>query len=163
MVPVSLRERDRASELGNQISFIFVDLPCDEPDPARRLKTLAVAMSERKQGGEPEGAGTMLTALGYTPRPLQHAVSRMMAGPQAFNLVVSNIPGPQQPLYMLGCELDEVYPIVPIADHHAVSIGMTTVNDRAFFGIYADRKSIPDSDLLSIGINKSIDELLALS
>jgi WS/DGAT/MGAT family acyltransferase len=163
MVPVSLRERDRASELGNQISFIFVDLPCDEPDPARRLKALAAAMSERKQGGEPEGAGTMLTALGYTPRPLQHAVSRMMAGPQAFNLVVSNIPGPQQLLYMLGCELDEVYPIVPIADQHAVSIGMTTVNDRAFFGIYADRKSIPDSDLLSIGIDKSIDELLALS
>jgi hypothetical protein len=64
---------------------------------------------------------------------------------------------------MLGCELDEVYPIVPIADQHAVSIGMTTVNDRAYFGIYTDRKSIPHSDPLSIGINKSIDELLALS
>jgi WS/DGAT/MGAT family acyltransferase len=163
MVPVSLRERDQVSELGNQISFIFVDLPCDEPDPARRLKTLAVAMGERKQGGEPQGAGTMLTALGYTPRPLQHAIARMMGGPQTFNLVVSNIPGPQRPLYMLGCELDEVYPIVPIADQHAVSIGMTTVHGRAFFGIYADRQTLPDSDLLSIGINKSVDELLALS
>ena len=100
-------------------------------------------MSEREQGGEPQGAGTMLTALGYTPRPLQHAISRMMARPQAFNLVVSNIPGPQQPLYMLGCELDEVYPIVPIADRHGVSIGMTTVNNRAFFGIFADPRILP--------------------
>ena len=63
-----------------------------------------------------------------------------------FNLTVSNIPGPREPMYMLGCELEEAYPVVPLADEHALSIGMTTVKDRACFGLYADREALPDAD-----------------
>ena len=96
MVPVSVRQ-DGNGGLGNQISFIYVDLPCDEPDPARRLQALAMAMGTRKRGGEPQGADNMLTALSYAPRPIQHAITRMVASPRAFNLVVSNIPGPNSP------------------------------------------------------------------
>jgi diacylglycerol O-acyltransferase / wax synthase len=117
---------------------------------------VAMAMRERKQGGEPEGGDAMLKALGYAPRPLQHAGSRMVASPRAFNLVVSNIPGPPLPLYMLGCELEEVYPVVPLADQHAVSIGMTTINNRAFFGIYADSQMLAD-------IDESVEDLITLS
>jgi diacylglycerol O-acyltransferase / wax synthase len=84
-----------------------------------------------------------------------------MASPQAFNLVVSNIPGPREPLYMLGCELEEVYPVVPLADRHAVSIGLTTIGDRAFFGIYADPEALPDVELLATFIDESIDELIS--
>jgi diacylglycerol O-acyltransferase len=163
MVPVSVRENGRAGQLGNRISFVYVDLPCDEPDPVRRLRMLAMAMRQRKQGGEPQGGDAMLKALGYAPRPLQHAVSRMVASPRAFNLVVSNIPGPPLPLYMLGCELEEVYPVVPLADQHAVSIGMTTINDRAFFGIYADSQTLPDADLLAADIDESVEDLITLS
>ncbi|MDQ3400017.1 MAG: WSD1 family O-acyltransferase, partial [Chloroflexota bacterium] len=161
MVPVSVRHEGNAGDLGNQISFIYVDLPCDEPDPVRRLRGLALAMGTRKRGGEPEGADNMLSALSYAPRPVQHAITRSVASPRAFNLVVSNIPGPQQPLYMLGCELAEVFPIVPLSDQHAVSIGMTTINDRAFFGIYADTQSLPNADLLSAAIDESVEELSA--
>jgi hypothetical protein len=64
---------------------------------------------------------------------------------------------------MLGCELEEAYPVVPIADRHALSIGVTTIKDVAFFGIYADRESLPDADVLAQGIGESIDELLALA
>jgi diacylglycerol O-acyltransferase / wax synthase len=163
MVPVSVRENGGAGQLGNRISFVYVDLPCDEPDPVRRLRMLAMAMHQRKQGGEPQGADAMLKALGYAPRQLQHAVSRIVASPRSFNLVVSNIPGPPLPLYMLGCELEEVYPVVPLADQHAVSIGMTTVNDRAFFGIYADRQTLPDADFLAADIDESIEDLITLS
>jgi diacylglycerol O-acyltransferase len=163
MVPVSMRGTNENGELGNQISFIFVDLPCDEPDPVRRLRNVSGSMSDRKRGGEPEGAGTMLKLLGYAPRTVQHAISRMMASQRTFNITVSNIPGPREPLYMLGCELEEVYPVVPISDDHAVSIGLTTIKDRAFFGIYADSQSLPDADLLARGIGESIDELLALT
>jgi diacylglycerol O-acyltransferase / wax synthase len=105
----------------------------------------------------------MLKAIGYAPRQLQHAVSRMVASPRAFNLVVSNIPGPPLRLYMLGCELEEVYPVVPLADQHAVSIGMTTINDRAFFGIYVDRQALPDADLLAADIDASVEDLVTLS
>jgi hypothetical protein len=63
---------------------------------------------------------------------------------------------------MLGCELEEVYPVVPLADRHALSIGLTTIKDQAFFGVYADRESLPDADLLARGLEESVDELLAL-
>jgi diacylglycerol O-acyltransferase len=162
MVPVSMRS-NKSGELGNQISFIFVGLPCDEPDPVRRLRDVKGSMSDRKRRGEPEGAREMLSLLGYAPHVLQRAVSHLMASQHTFNLTVSNIPGPREPVYMLGCELEEVYPVVPISDDHAVSVGLTTIKDRAFFGIYADRHSLPGADLLARGIGESIDELLALT
>jgi hypothetical protein len=118
-------------------------------------------MSGRKAGGEPQGGESVLGAVAHAPHRVQHVVSRLMASARAFNLVVSNIPGPEGPLYMLGCELEEVYPVVPLADQHAISIGLTTIGDGAFFGIYADPESLPDVEPLAVFIDESIDELLA--
>ena len=159
MVPVSVRDGEGADDLGNRISFVFIELPCDEPEPDRRLAAVKAAMAERKEAEEPEGAHAVLDAVEYAPRTLQHIVSHATASARAFNLVVSNIPGPPQSLYMLGCELEEVYPVVPLADEHAVSIGFTTVGDQAFFGVYADRESLPDADALAAAIADSVDEL----
>jgi len=162
MVPVSVRGENGGGALGNQISFVFVDLPCDEPDPLQRLLTIGEEMGRRKRGGQPEGADRVLRALGHAPRTLQHAFSHLAASPRAFNLVVSNIPGPSEPLYMRGCRLEEVYPVVPLADRHALSIGMTTVADQAFFGIYADSETLPDADLLAELLDESVAELLTV-
>jgi diacylglycerol O-acyltransferase len=162
MVPVSVRSGHEAGELGNQISFVFVDLPCDEPDPLRRLMAVKEEVGERKRSGEPEGADRVLRAFGYAPLMVQKLLSKVVASPRTFNLVVSNIPGPPEPVYMLGCELEEVYPVVPLADRHALSIGLTTLKDQAFFGVYADRESLPDADLLARCLEESVDELLAL-
>jgi diacylglycerol O-acyltransferase / wax synthase len=159
MVPVNVREGETA-ELGNRISFVFVDLPCDEPDPIRRLQNVRLEMTERKEAGIPEGGDTAMTAVKYLPRPAQHVITRMIASPKTFNLTVSNIPGPPQPMYMLGCELEAAYPVVPIADKHAVSIGMTTIRDQACFGLYAASEMLPDSDELAAAMDASIDELL---
>jgi WS/DGAT/MGAT family acyltransferase len=163
MVPVSVRSEHGASELGNQISFVFVDLPCEQPDPVVRLAEVKQEVETRKQSGQPEGADHVLKAFGYAPRAVQRVTSHLVASPRVFNLVVSNIPGPQEPLYMLGCELQEVYPVVPIADRHALSIGMTTINGRAFFGLYADRETLPDADILADCLGEALDELLALA
>ena len=163
MVPVSMRSAGEADALGNRISFMFIDLPCDEPDPVRRLHAVHLATSKRKDAGEPEGAEAVIGSLGLAPPPLQRAVSRLAAGPRAFNLVVSNIPGPQPPMYMRGCRLREAYPVVPLADRHALSIGVTSIGDRACFGLYADRESLPDVDLLATEIDAEIDQLAALS
>jgi diacylglycerol O-acyltransferase / wax synthase len=160
MVPVNLRTSAGEGELGNRISFVFVDLPCEEADPVRRLKDVQGRMSERKSSGDPEGADLAMRAVRYVPRTLQHLVSRLIASPRTFNLTVSNIPGLREPMYMLGCRLDEAYPVVPIADQHALSIGMTTVEDDAFFGLYADREALPDADRLAAEVDASIDELL---
>ena len=158
MVPVNVREGE-ASDFGNRISFVFVDLPCDEPDPLRRLQNVHLEMTERKEAGLPEGGDTVMAALKYLPRPAQHAISRMIASPKTFNLTVSNIPGPRQPMYMRGCELEVAYPVVPIADKHAVSIGMTTIRDRACFGLYSASEMLPDSDGLAEAMSASLDEL----
>ena len=159
MVPVNVREGE-TSDLGNRISFVFVDLPCDEPDPIRRLQDVRLEMTERKEAGIPEGGDEVMAAIKYLPRPAQHVVSRMIASPRTFNLTVSNIPGPRQSMYMLGCELERAYPVVPIADKHAVSIGMTTIGDQACFGLYAASEMLPDSDTLAQAMDASIDELL---
>ncbi len=163
MVPVDVRGSGEAAELGNRISFMFVDLPCDEPDPVRRLRDVHAATRERKLSGEPEGARDVMRSLDFVPSPVQRVVSRLVASPRAFNLTVSNIPGPREPLYMRGCRLAEAYPVVPIADRHALSIGVTTVADGAFFGLYADPQSLPEVDDLGAGIGRATDELLQLS
>jgi diacylglycerol O-acyltransferase / wax synthase len=161
MVPVSFRADDGGAELGNQISFVFVDLPCDEPDPEARLTRVQHEIGLRKRSGRPEGADRALKAAAYAPRPVRQATSHMVASPRTYNLVVSNIPGPREPLYMLGCELEEVYPVVPLSDHHALSIGVTTVQDHAFFGIYADAASVPDADALAECLDEALDEITA--
>ena len=93
MVPVNVRDRGDAGELGNRISFIFVDLPCDEPDPARRLQRVHAETSQRKRAGEPQGADDVVRSVSLIPTPPQRPVSRFLASPRAFNLTVSNIPG----------------------------------------------------------------------
>src|SRR4051812_3771825 len=91
MVPVSVRANDEAGALGNRISFVFVDLPCDEADPVRRLARVKAEMADRKDGSEPEAAKALLDAVEYAPRTIQRAVSRAAASTRAFNLTVSNI------------------------------------------------------------------------
>jgi WS/DGAT/MGAT family acyltransferase len=159
MVPVSVRAADAAGELGNRISFAFIDLPCDENDAEVRLRRSQETMAKCKTGGEPEGGELLLGALEYMPRPIQHIAAHLVASPRTFNLVVSNIPGPSVPLYMRGCRLLEAYPVVPLADNHSVSIGMTTVCGEACLGVYADAETVPDADALADAIAESVDEL----
>jgi diacylglycerol O-acyltransferase / wax synthase len=159
MVPVNVRSDEDV--LGNHISFAFADLPCDDPDPIGRLYQVHASMSRCKRDGEPEGSDLVLKAASRTPVTVQQALSKLIASPRAFNLVVSNIPGPSIPMYMLGCRLQAVYPMVPLADHHAVSVGMITVDDQACFGVYADRQALPDVNMLAQDIDDAVTELLA--
>jgi WS/DGAT/MGAT family acyltransferase len=159
MVPVSVRAD--GDKLGNRVSFVFADLPCEEPNPLRRLHRVATTMSQRKRDRVSEGADMAFKAAAYTPGVVQHAISRTFASPRTFNLVVSNIPGPPQQMYMRGCPLRAAYPVVPLADSHALSIGMTSVCGRACLGIYADREAIPEAGRLAGDVDASITELLA--
>ena len=159
MIPVSVREPGES--MGNRVSFLFCPLPCDEPDALSRLYRVHVAMSNRKRNHEPEGADLALKVAERTPARVQQALARMLASSHTFNLVVSNIPGPRMPLYLLGCPLEAAYPVVPLADSHALSVGMTTVCDRACFGLYADRETLSDVGALARDIDSEIGVLLA--
>jgi diacylglycerol O-acyltransferase / wax synthase len=163
MVPVNVRGDDAAADLGNRISFIFVDLPCDEPDPVERLARIHAATSERKAAGNPRGADSVLRALGFAPRPVQALAAHAAASSRAYNLTISNIPGPPDTVWMRGCQLEAAHPVIPLSDRHALSIGLTTIGDGAHFGVYCDRKRIPDADMLAGRIDLAVDELLALA
>lgn len=158
MVPVNVREDGEA--FGNRVSFVFAELPCEEQNPVRRLHRVASTMTQRKQDREFEGADLALKAAALTPTSVQHAIAKAVASPRTFNLIVSNIPGPAQRLYMKGCPLTAAYPVVPLADKHALSIGMTSVCDRMCLGVYADHETIPDAQLLVRDIDAAITELL---
>jgi diacylglycerol O-acyltransferase len=160
MVPVSLRAASDAAGLGNRISFLFIDLPTDEPDPLRQLRSVHGATMERKASREAEGAELVMNAVSYAPQVVQRAMARLAASPRTFNLVVSNIPGPPEPMWMRGCRLREAYPIVPLADRHALAIGVTSLPDGVFFGLYADRKMLPDVDAVADCIDEALDELV---
>jgi WS/DGAT/MGAT family acyltransferase len=163
MVPVSVRSEAARGELGNRIAFMFTELPCAEPDALARLTAINRETRQSKSSGEPEGSDIALRGLGLAPHTVQRLASHLVASPRAFNLVVSNIPGPPTALYMLGCELEAVYPIVPLAEGHALSIGMTTIQEQACFGLYADREALPDVDRLAHHLDAALDELLDLS
>jgi diacylglycerol O-acyltransferase len=163
MVPVNVRGDDADGDFGNRISFIFVELPCSEPGAQERLRAVTRATERAKTTGEPAGATTVLDLAAAAPSVLQRAMSRLVASPRTFNVVVSNIPGPQLPMWMLGCRLREAYPIVPLADRHALSVGFTSVDGGAFFGIYADRDAGPDAELLARDIGDELDELRELA
>jgi len=163
MVPVSVRGAEETEGLGNRISFMFVGLPCDEPDAGRRLRRIHRETADAKQAGDPGLSEATLKLAAAAPRTVQRLVSRAMASPRMFNLVVSNVPGPSEPMYMAGCELKEAYPVVPLAQGHTLSIGMTTVRDRACFGLYADGRGLADVDRVAAALERSADELVKVS
>jgi WS/DGAT/MGAT family acyltransferase len=160
MVPVSVRPRADTDELGNQIVSVFIDLPCDLPDPVERLMAIHSVTSEQKRVGEPRGAQVVLNLVTCLPRAVQHSLSRLAAKSRVFNLVVSNVPGPPVQLYMAGCPLLEAYPMVPLPDNHALSIGVMTISGRACFGLFACRKSLPDVADLAGYVDAAVEELL---
>jgi WS/DGAT/MGAT family acyltransferase len=161
MVPADVRSSEDAAATGNRISFVFVELPCAEPDPVKRLKAVNRATAQRRRDGDAEGLDGVFRALARTPTPLQHALAHGFAHPRLFNITVSSVPGPAVPRYLRGCRLREVHSAVPLAGRHALSIGVVTVAGNACFGITADAHTLPDAGALAGDLEAAIDELLA--
>lgn len=158
-VPVSVAAPDE--RWGNRLTFLFVELPTLEADPVWRLRDIHVTMRERKREREPETVDAIFNAVSRAPRQVRRIASRILASPLLSNLTVSNIPGPTMALYLMGCEALEAYPVVPLTDGHGISIGMTTIQDAACFGVYAQADLAADADLVARSIGEEIDALLA--
>jgi diacylglycerol O-acyltransferase len=159
-VPVNLRGAEEAESLGNRISFAFVGLPLELSTGRARLARIRRATAALKRDGRPEGAHTVLGALGLLPDPLRGVAARAVASPRLFNLTISNVPGPDFTLYMLGAELVEAHPVVPIAQGHALSIGIFGYRRRLHFGFYADPSAFPEVARLPAAFDAALQELL---
>ena len=160
MVPADVRGAGDAED-GNRISFVFFELPCDEPDPVARLHAVHAATSERADGGEAEDLDGAFRALALAPTPVKHVLAHAFAHPRMSNLTISSVPGPATDRYMLGCKLRSVHSAVPLTERHALSIGVVMTAGRACFGIYADAETLPDADGLRDDLDAAFDELLS--
>ncbi len=144
MVPVSVRSQDERGALGNRIAEMVADLPVQLDNPVARLKAVRETMADLKESKQAVGA-EMLTAIAEwtVPTVLVQAV-RMAERARPYNLVVTNVPGPQIPLYLMGCEMLTTYPVVPLFRNQALVVGLFSYNGGLFWGLNADWEAIPD-------------------
>jgi WS/DGAT/MGAT family acyltransferase len=160
LVPVSLQDEDSGST--TRVSSHLVDLPVGEPSPWVRLSRLSYAMRSVAQQGRSVGADSLIALTGFAP-PTLHALGARAArglSRRLFNLIITNVPGPQVPLYAAGARMHEVFPVVPLARGQGLSIGMTSYNGRVFFGLNADRDSVGDVEVLADLIEQEVTELV---
>jgi diacylglycerol O-acyltransferase / wax synthase len=158
MVPVSMRQfGDTAA--GNQISMITIALPVHLDSAVERLEWVREQTKRLKQTDRPAGTQKLYQAAGLLPTLLRSPAAKAMATPRQFNLTVSQSPAPRGSLYLLGCELEEVYSVVPIAQGHALAIGMVRYRQELFFGCYADPDALPDAHQLPALIEDELQQL----
>jgi len=168
MVPLSVRgEADvpssaAAGRLGNRVSSFIVDLPVGEPSPLVRLHQVTHAMREHTDSTQSVGADTLVRIGGFAPPTLHALGARAASGisKRIFNLVVTNVPGPQFPLYAAGARMLEMFPVVPLAKGQALAIGLTSYDGGVFYGFNGDRDAMADVDVLAAMVTEALDELV---
>jgi diacylglycerol O-acyltransferase / wax synthase len=158
MVPVSLR-RPGDTAAGNQISMITIALPVHLDSAIERVGWVREQTARLKQDGRPVGRHKLYQAAGLLPAPLRSPAAKAMATARQFNLTVSQSPAPRGSLFLLGCELQEVYSVVPITQGHALAIGMVRYRQELFFGCYADPDALPQVHRLPTLIEAELQEL----
>ena len=160
MVPVSMR-RHGEDGAGNQIALVYTPLPIHLETSAQRLEFVRDQTARLKHTDRPEATQTFVESLGLVPPVLRTPIARALATPRQFNLTVSQSPAPRGSIYLLGCELEEVYSVVPIAQGHALAIGMVRYRNELFFGCYADPDALPEVHELPALLEAELEELAA--
>ncbi|HEX6888492.1 MAG TPA: wax ester/triacylglycerol synthase family O-acyltransferase [Candidatus Nanopelagicales bacterium] len=161
MVPVSVRTQDDTS--GNQIAAFLCDLPVGEPDPVIRLERVRFEMDMLKESGQMLGATALVGVASFTPPTVHSLGARVVSAMsrRVYNVVITNVPGPQFPLYAAGARMLAAHPVVPLARGQAVSIGLTSYDGGVYFGLNADREAMPDVEVLAQCIDDAVAEMLA--
>src|SRR4051794_12602049 len=162
LVPVSVGgSRTDAAPTGG-LSALFVDLPIGEGSPVVRLHRVSYATKAHQESGQSISADAIRSLSGFAPPTIHSAAARLGARMtrRLFNVVVSNVPGPQQPMYAGGAQLLECYPVVPLGQDQALTIGLTSYNGGVFYGLNVDRDAMPDVDVLAQCIPESLAELV---
>jgi hypothetical protein len=158
---VSVRPDSARGELGNHISTVFVDLPL-RGEPLDRVRQISAAMESVKQSAQVRAGALIVGATGLAPPIVSSLAVRAMGGPRLFNLVVSNVPGPQQTFYLDGVPLREAFPAVPLNPRNqALSIGILSYDGGVGFGLLADREALPDVAEAAAGIARAVAQLVA--
>ena len=161
-IPVSMHHRDEdGGALGNRDSFLFCDLPISEPDPRARLAAINAETTNRKEHHDPDELYSFFHSLSHI-RPLYKVASGFASGPREFALSVSNVPGPREPISLLGGNVAELYSAAEPADRHALRASAISLAGRMGLGFCTDPGAVPGVADLAEGLDESLEELLAL-
>ncbi|MGH2556929.1 MAG: WS/DGAT/MGAT family O-acyltransferase [Actinomycetota bacterium] len=159
MVPVSVRSKDQRSAMGNRVSSIFVDLPVGPMGAKRRLAMIRERTKYLKESNYAVGAEFLMNIGSWAPPTIHAMAARLAARSRVINLVVSNVPGPQMPMYIAGAKLLAQYPIMPIAETMGLSIAVTSLAGTMAFGLTADWDILPDINVLAESMEEALGEL----
>ncbi len=159
MVPISVRADDEHGALGNRVSAMMAPLPVSREDPIDRLRAVTSTMRHLKSSAQAVGASLLTDVTDFTPPTIAAQAARLQSRQRFFNTVVTNVPGPQFPLYLLGRELQAIVPMVPLAGNQAVCFGIMSYNGGVNFGLTADYDATPDLEALADDLRASIREL----
>jgi diacylglycerol O-acyltransferase len=163
VVPVSVIDRElEATSLGSQIAPHFVTLPIAEPSPVVRLHQVSYSFQAHKETGRAVAANRLAGIAGFAPTTF-HAIGSRVAAAEVrrdFQISITNVPGPQSPLYAAGARMLRTYPIPPLLPNQALAIGVTSYDGSVFYGITADRDLVPDVDVLGQCVTEALTELL---
>jgi diacylglycerol O-acyltransferase / wax synthase len=164
LVPVSVNVDDD-SVGANRVAALLVDLPVGEPDAVLRLARVTRAMADHKRSGRSVSADALMAVSGFAP-PTLHALGARAANGLArrlFSLVVTNVPGPQTPVYAAGARMSEMFPILPLGPGQAVSVGLTSYDGGVYYGVNGDWDAVPDVEALARLLEDALAELVAAS
>jgi WS/DGAT/MGAT family acyltransferase len=163
MVPVSVRaDSDRKSHppaLGNQVAAMWAPLPVGVEDPTDCLRQISVEMQHLKESGQAVGAQALVNLAGFAPPTILSQAARLQARQRFFNLVVTNVPGPQFPLYLLSRRLQVLYPVVPLARRQALGIAVMSYDGHLGFGLLADYDALPGLEGIALDLRWGIAAL----
>ena len=160
-VPVSVRTPEQSGALGNQLTQVLAPLPVFLEDPVERLRYVSEAMQDLKESKQALGAKAIADAQDFAPPTIMAQASRMTFAGRFYNLLVTNVPGPQFPLYLLGRRLEAAYPVPFLAGDRALAIAILSYDGGMNFGLMGDYDALPDLDLVAEGIEGSLAGLVA--
>ena len=159
MVPVSVRAEAERGALGNRVAMMWAPLPVGIRDPADAFDAIHEAMKDLQESGQAVGAETLTQLADFAPPTIMSQAARLQSRQRFFNLVVTNVPGPQIELFLLGRPLRGLYPVVPLALNQALGIAIMSYNGRLGFGLLADFDALPDLDEIAGNLEGAIDDL----
>jgi diacylglycerol O-acyltransferase len=161
LVPVSVRSAEGRGALGNQLTAMRGPLPVYIDDPVARLRFVRHAMNGLKESKQAVGAATLTAMNDLAPPTILAQASRLNFSTRLFNLLVTNVPGPQTPLYVLGRQLRDLFPVAFLPENHALAVAIMSYNGSLDFGLLADYDALPDIAVVAEGIDRARAELLA--
>ena len=163
LVPVSIRAEHEHGTLGNRIAAMRGPLPVYIDDPLTRLRTVKEAMDGLKESKQAVGAEVLASVQNFAPPTILAQASRLNFSTRLFNLIVTNVPGPQFPLYAYGREMQEIFPVAFLPKNHALAVAIMSYNGAVNIGLLGDLDAVPDIGVIAEGIRRHLDALLALA